>query len=290
MDDYYGQQSGHGGYPQGGQVEQADCLHKYVTGADGAVYCEKCGSVLRDNYAFQSYRPSHQAPATRKGFDHWGWVALGAVALVIVAATAGWYFVHQRPAAVASTDRPEVINLASEPVQNNLTQDQVIFKREDGTYYKPAAYYKIWAKAIGVRAYAGYGRGSSGFPIDLGLTWGDVAKSDYEKYVSFHFSSEYSANQWLMFQFKGEQPPWDSGYFAAHVSNNHVCPASENIYDALMSLKHDDEVIIEGYLAGSYSPTGQPVLGSSLSRTDTDAGACEAFFVQRLQVGDKVYK
>jgi hypothetical protein len=107
--------------------------------------------------------------------------------------------------------------------------------------------------------------------------------------VKFHFSSEYSANQWLMFQISADAP-WGGGYFNAHVSNNHVCPASENLYNALMSLKHNNEVVIEGYLAVSYSPGGQRVLGSSLSRSDTDAGACEAFFVQKLQVGDDVYK
>jgi hypothetical protein len=99
--------------------------------------------------------------------------------------------------------------------------------------------------------------------------------------VKIHFSSEYSANQWLMFQISADAP-WGGGYFNAHVSNNHVCPASENLYNALMSLK--------GYLAVSYSPGGQRVLGSSLSRSDTDAGACEAFFVQKLRVGDEVYK
>jgi hypothetical protein len=47
-----------------------------------AVYCEKCGSILKDNYAFQSYRPGREAPAAaRKGFNHWGWVALGVVVI-----------------------------------------------------------------------------------------------------------------------------------------------------------------------------------------------------------------
>lgn len=298
MDDYYGQQSSqgeyqpgnYGGYPQGGQVEQADCLHKYVTGADGAVYCEKCGSVLKDNYAFQSYRPSRPAVPAKKAFSGRTLVALIAIAIVIVAGVVAWSLMGKRPAPVASVDKPEVINLSNEPIQDLISQNEVIYKREDGMSYNPLASYKIWAKVLGVRSYAGYGKGSSGFPIDLALTWGDVAKSDYEKYVSFHFSSDYSANQWLMFQYKTDSPPWSTGYFDAHVSNTHVCPATENLYNAIMSLKHNDEVILEGYLARSVSPTGQFVLGSSLSRTDTEAGACEAFYVQKVQVGDKVYK
>lgn len=74
------------------------------------------------------------------------------------------------------------------------------------------------------------------------------------------------------------------------MSNNHVCPASRNLYNAVKSLKKGDVVLLQGYLASSVGVNGQRILSSSLTRDDTDAGACEAFYVQRLQVGYQVYK
>ena len=48
-----------------------------------------------------------------------------------------------------------------------------------------------------------------------------------------------------MFKFKTQDVPWETDYFESHVSNNHICPANENIYNALMSLK--DGIFYVGY-------------------------------------------
>lgn len=287
--DYYQSQDGYDEQGRPAVAGAEACCHDYVTGADGSVYCRNCGAVLRTG-AYDAYRSQRAAAPPERHFRHWGLVVLAGVIVLAVVGFLGWSYATRRPAPVASADPPETIDLANEPVQQNIADPQPIYNRADGMYFMPGARYKIWAKVLGVRVFAEHDKGETGFPIDLGLAWGDVGKADYEKYVDIRFSKEYSANQWLMFQFKTADPPWPGPYFNSHVSNNHVCPATENLYNAILSLKKGDIVMLEGYLAGSMAANGQPVLGSSLTRDDTDAGACEAFFIQKLQVDDKVYK
>ena len=273
-------------YGQGAPVE---CIHKYVTGADGAVYCQKCGTILYDTM-FQVYNsPSSSAAPEPKRPGYWPLLVFAMVIVIAVSALLGWKFATRRPEAVASGDKASVIDTSREPEQVN-GDGTVLYRRGDGVTINSLASYRIWGKALCVRAYAGFGKGSSGFPIDLGIAWGDVAGSDYHKFVTFHFSDDEVANQWLMFKFKSEDVPWETGYFETHVSNNHICPASDNIYNALLSLKDGDNIYLEGFLARSDGPDGEPVLTSSMSRNDTAGGACEAMYVTKLQVGDKVYK
>jgi REP element-mobilizing transposase RayT len=211
------------------------------------------------------------------------------VVVIALVAVLGWKYSSRRPEAVALGEQASVIDMSREPEQVD-TAHKVLNTNADKVSVSSLTTYRIWAKAICVRAYAGYDRGSSGFPIDLGLAWGDVGKSDYKKYVSMHFSNDEATNQWLMFQFKTEDSPWTTAYFESHVSNNHICPASANIYNAIMSLKTDDSVYLEGFLAESFGRQGDTRLVSSLSRTDTAGGACECFYVTKAQIGDMVYK
>jgi hypothetical protein len=283
MDEYYGQSAG----PQG-QASESTCYHKFITGADGAVYCQKCGAVLsRGTYG--NYRASQERKSAGTRPRHTALLVL--VVLVVLAAVgiSAFIYFNRGPAPVPSAEKPQMIDLGAEPVQVEQGGPMVLTTRTDGMTINALAYYKIAGKVICVREYAPYGSGSSGFPIDLGLAWGDVGKADYDKYVRLGFSNEYAANQWLVYRYEGELP-WPLPYFESHVSNNHVYPASENLYNALMSLKKNDEVLLEGYLAESKDSSGGKVLSSSLRRDDTEAGACESFFVQKLQVGNQVYR
>lgn len=282
-------QSKYGGYAPGEPYDQQSCLHRFVTGASGEAYCAKCGAVLRGS-AREVYG-SRGSATQRRGPRHLGWLVLAGVVVLAIVGVFGWRFLTRRPAPIVSADAAQAIDLGIEPIQKTVDANPVLYTRSDGLTVRAFATYKIFAKVIGVRAWAAHDKASTGFPIDLALTWGDVAKSDYHKYVDFRFTDEYSANEWLMFQFRGGvEPPWTSTYFMSHVSNSHICPASANIYNALMTLKEGDEVIVDGYLANAVGGDGQIQMSSSLTRDDTDAGACEAIYVQRLQIGPRVYE
>ncbi|MHB8895853.1 MAG: hypothetical protein ACYC99_11865 [Candidatus Geothermincolia bacterium] len=290
MDDNSNWQERYGGYAPSEPVDQQTCLHKFVASPGGAAYCAKCGAVLTGSPQ-SPYGSAVRGTSTRRGSMRWGWLVLAGIVALAVVSVLAWKFMTKRPAPVVSAGTPQAIELSTEPVQIASTANEILYKRGDGMIIRAFASYKMNAKVIGVRAWAPYDKASTGFPIDLALTWGDVAKSDYRKYVDFRFSNEYSANQWLMFQSRsGVEPPWTSDYFLSHISNNHVCPASQNLYNALMSLKEGDEVIAEGYLANAVGGDGQLKMSTSMRRDDTDAGACEAFFVQKLQIGARIYE
>jgi len=268
---------------------QGECLHKFVTGADGAVYCQKCGTVLYDSmFPASGPGPVTTAPEQKSTSYRW-WLILAAAVVIALVAVLGWKYSTKRPEALASGEQASAIDLSKDPEQVD-TAHKVLHVNADKVSISSLTTYRIWAKAICVRAYAGFDRGSTGFPIDLALAWGDVANSDYAKYVTMHFSNDEATNQWLMFNMKSEDTPWTEAYFESHVSNNHVAPATENIYNALMSLKQDDTVYLEGYLAESFGHQGDTRVVSSLSRMDILGGACECFYVTKAQIGDKVYK
>jgi hypothetical protein len=273
------------------QAYAQDCMHKYITAPDGTASCQKCGAVLRSSNfeAYNAYLPQQAGTASSAGMSprrRWLIVA-GVVALAFVGILA-WRYSYRHGPPVASAGKGEVIDLANEPIQTDIARRVLLVNRPDGLTIIPRANYKISGKVLCVRHYAGFDNASTGFPIDLGLAWGDVGKADYSRDVKFYFSNDEKANQWLMFHYK-DALPWSEGYFNSHVSNNHICAATQNLYNALISLKKDDLVSLEGFLAESRTADGTS-MDTSLSRNDTGAGACESFYVTKLQVGDVVYK
>ncbi|MBU4179087.1 MAG: hypothetical protein KJ625_03985, partial [Actinobacteria bacterium] len=98
-------------------------------------------------------------------------------------------------------------------------------------------------------------------------------------------------NQWLNVKYRSDSLPdgMTGTYVMSHLSNNHVCPATENIYNALVRLKKGQEMLLQGYLVRAQAADGR-VMSSSLTRDDDEGGACECFYVERLQVEDKVYE
>jgi hypothetical protein len=198
-----GQQPPYAEHGPQGQDVPPECMHKYVTGADGAVYCQKCGTLLYDTM-FQPYRSSSSGAASeQKSPSYRPWLILALVVVLAVTAGVGWKFVTRRPSAIASGEQPSAIDISREPEQ--IANDgKLLYKRGDGLTIISLANYRIWGKALCVRAYAGFNKGSTGFPIDLGIAWGDVAKSDYNKFVKISHSNDEVANQWLMFKSIGQ--------------------------------------------------------------------------------------
>ena len=79
------------------------------------------------------------------------------------------------------------------------------------------------------------------------------------------------------------------GEVVTHVSNNHIFPANENIYNAVAGLEKDGEVLLSGYLVDVMDFEGNRMT-TSMTRSDSDAGACECFYVNYVQVGGRVYE
>jgi hypothetical protein len=69
----------------------------------------------------------------------------------------------------------------------------------------------------------------------------------------------------------------------ANSSNMHMLPANARIEKSLRSLRVGELVELSGYLVG-VQENGQWTWVSSLSRLDTGDGACEIFWVERVEL------
>jgi hypothetical protein len=115
---------------------------------------------------------------------------------------------------------------------------------------------------------------------DICLVWGHNIKSDVYstmKYKHGEFTCFYRTDDWETYRRFNEDG----------LANNHLLPASEEIYKAIKNAQIGDQVYLKGQLVG-YSISGP--LGktgsrnSSTSRTDRGNGACEVIYTSEFSV------
>jgi hypothetical protein len=124
-------------------------------------------------------------------------------------------------------------------------------------------------------------------PMDLGLGWKEMGDPQVDEWITWWNQSDRTLHfSWEIV------PPYSYEYINAHISNNHVIPATRNLEAALKSLKHNDSVHLEGLLVDAH----MKLLGmefrvyTSLQRNDGGDGACETFYVTRLVVNGREYR
>jgi hypothetical protein len=123
-------------------------------------------------------------------------------------------------------------------------------------------------------------------PYDVALVWGDLAKPENEKYVTY---SQFG--RWYYYRWRGDSP-YDENFIIRHSSNNHIIPANDIIKRAIASLRKRRAVRLEGYLVNvDGKEHGRPFWWhSSLTRDDTGDGSCELFYVNKVTTDGKTYQ
>lgn len=135
---------------------------------------------------------------------------------------------------------------------------------------------------------------------DLGVSWGKLSdKALFKKYVRTYSSKvEMTGSRRLNWRYRSDIPLTPE-YINSHISHSHIIPANRNIMAALLKIKLWDKVQIEGELVDmkyyDVKNSQRMEYHTSLSRTDTDAssrgsGACEAVYVTKVRIGNKVYQ
>lgn len=136
--------------------------------------------------------------------------------------------------------------------------------------------------------------------IDLGLAWGDLVSNKEKLYKYWKFRSYKTLGMGRRLEWQGKYPSDDGimsiEYVSSHVAHTHIIPANSNVMSALLKIKKNDLIKLDGYLVDILdAETKQIIAKTSLSRTDTDStsrgyGACEDMYVERVQINDKVYE
>jgi hypothetical protein len=133
---------------------------------------------------------------------------------------------------------------------------------------------------------------------DIGLAWGKLGDRDfYDKYYkSYSEKDEETGARLLWTEEKTSNLPVSKGYSHSHFSHSHIIPANRNILAALLTIKNYDKVELDGELVdiqaseriGNTIYTYSAV--TSMNRFDSGIGACETIFVNRVKIGNWLFK
>jgi hypothetical protein len=197
----------------------------------------------------------------------------------------GIAYLSNRP--LVSEENGQAIDVSQDPDQRIFKEPKLLYARADGFRVLAIAEYKIKGVILGKSVNQKFG-GESIYPVDLGIVWGEPAESDFDDYLNTYYTTAITdTNRTIWIDFKKDPPlGWSREYIMHHLSNNHISPANENIYNAVIVLRKKYQVTLEGYLLRT-DWNGGHAKDSSLSRTDSD---CEDFYVNKIQVGEKIYQ
>lgn len=209
------------------------------------------------------------------------------------------------PKVTYTSNKP--IITSSEPVQKNLDGKKSVktFGEKHGYILNLQAEYSISALVLTKNTNFWFrdimrSRFDDICLMDLGLAWGELAQNPKELYKNWKFKSYKSLGMGRRLEWRTKSgysdASWNLSYVSSHVAHTHLIPASPNVMSALLKIKKNDIVKLDGYLVDIFdADTSQIIAKTSLSRTDTDPasrgyGACEDMYVKRVQIGDKVYE
>jgi hypothetical protein len=113
-------------------------------------------------------------------------------------------------------------------------------------------------------------------PVDLLMAWGPM--SDYSVLDKLSLSQ---AQRWYHSRWYTPRPPLSEEDMNNHMANMHMIPASDAVKNDLLEIQEGEVVELAGFLIEAESPQGWRVR-SSLTRTDSGAGACEVVWVEHV--------
>lgn len=171
-----------------------------------------------------------------------------------------------------------------EPVQ---TQAQGSITKQIDGYSVEITYrfnYTIDALVVSTRNYDGDTLADKLAPVDLGLAWGKVAA--FNGSIDFNWDQHDRWIYWHVDDIADLAPVGTNADVDRQYSNNHSIPADNSVKKQLEQIKRGDRVKLEGYLVDVYAthPDGSWFeWNTSESRLDSGDGACEVFYITKIE-------
>ena len=189
--------------------------------------------------------------------------------LVVLAylAIRGW---EQKP-----ITHPPGILAKGTPLQVNIQASS--FEMNDYRITKKARF-EIHARVLSTEQYY-LNREADLSPIDLALGWGVMSDQSLLEQLDISQSS-----RWYRWRYEGSIPVSDQ-QITDNSSNMHMVPATASVERSLMKLREGDIIILQGYLVDVDHESGWR-WRTSMSRTDTGAGACEIVYVESITLAE----
>jgi len=168
---------------------------------------------------------------------------------------------------------PPGVLAATKPVQVNVQATN--FVMHDYLLTKKARF-EIRARVLGSERYY-LNREADLSPIDLALGWGVMSDQGLLDQLEISQSS-----RWFRWRHDQSIPVSDQQIIISS-GNMHMIPATDFVERSLMKLREGDIVLLQGYLVDVDHDSGWR-WRTSMTRTDTGAGACEIVYVESIVV------
>lgn len=196
---------------------------------------------------------------------------VGLLLLGIFVAVEVWRARHSGPQQVGPARTEHA--LAQEPLQTPTQAAPFVL----GEYeLRPVAEFSLRARVLGQERYR-MGREADLSPLDLALGWKRMA--DPAVYQALNITQ---GGRWYRYSWQ-DQPPIPPQEIIESSANMHMIPANEVVRRALDQARAGRTVELAGKLVEVRHPSGWR-WNSSLSRSDSGAGACELVYVESAQI------
>lgn len=160
--------------------------------------------------------------------------------------------------------------LAPAPPKQTAIQTPKPFNK--GNYIiTPLAEFEITAKVLSRERYW-LDKEADLSPIDFALGWQRMSDEDVLQHISIS-----QGQRW--FRWQADQLPIPHAEISTSAANMHLIPADDRIRAALLAVKQGSIITLEGLLVAASDANTQWQWRSSLTRSDTGAGACEIIWV-----------
>ena len=179
-----------------------------------------------------------------------------------------WWYAHRPIAHGPGILAPEI------PLQENLDGKPAPWSKNN-VAIEPLAKFSITARVLS-RADYSWDTAAAIAPVDLALGWGRMSDSAILQKVDISQSGRFYF--WHVSQF-----PIPEREIIESSANMHLVPADRIVEHEIKETRAGDVVSFSGYLIEARWPDGG-IWRSSLTRSDSGAGACEIVWVERFSI------
>ena len=195
-----------------------------------------------------------------------------ALLIAVVIASALWFHAQRpvsHPPGVIAPDIPLQVDIADGASHQLQKKDITI---------TPLATFSITARVLS-RADYRWDTAAAISPTDLALGWGRM--SDTAVLDKIEIAQSVRFYSWRVHEF-----PIPEREIIESSANMHLIPADATVARAIDRVKQGDVVTFDGYLIEARWPNGG-IWRSSLTRSDSGAGACEVVWVERFSIAPR---
>lgn len=171
--------------------------------------------------------------------------------------------------------QPDGVLIDAEPQQQDQRFPPEVIEHL-GFELHPRAGYALEARILGRERYW-IGNGARLVPLDFAVGWGAMSDNALLNELSVSQSNRFYHVRW-------ENPPVSAKQIMAQSANMHLIPADHSVGRRLDSMRPGQLVRLRGLLVDARRSNDGWIWKTSLTRSDTGAGACELMWVEQAEV------